>query len=681
MAELAGSFILKRTKKLVQWYVVLDLDFSDRSNQHRHHLSTIPEISSIHAIGHGAHIVTGPSSTPLRLSSAQGVRWVGKRPDRHKLDPTLLHLTENPNATDTTQDWRNLTGDEARLTAGAVQRTHWRRVFPGEPLPHPSRVNFVRSVVALLSLSPGAPSAARLAGQWGRRFARKGWDADAMVAADDRIVVHLDYSRGGGSGGGGGGSLLARVVGWRAGRAEVVWVEPRAAHAPAARYASALLAFGRGTAADLTGAQPPASAAAGGGIEDLYAPSAAARAAVEAVLTSPAYTGSWDVTSEPGPGLPGDFCAYLPRAEPGSAGGGLVRGAAGANPGFLRAAAAGLVLAASRDNATVTLAGAGLAGDDGAYDGYAVAFCGAVGRPAADCDLPGAANFTIVRYLAGPPATAQLDPIWPASGAEARSPAAGQAFRIRPALQPGDTVALHAFAAAVTAAYTPDALAAAPPPAAAAGGTAAAAFRPPRCAAAGAGPPAARAGLPPALWALGYRRLRSTCRAAVPVRAALDLPVPAAATAAGCAAHCAGLDPGTGPGLPARWARAGLCGPVNVTAGEATGWRPGVCTCSMLQVPPPRRLPTLRPSRPSRHPPPGACRARWRRLPRARPDRFAARIERARAPPACVRAMTRWRAPWRARALAPSPFRLPPPPSACPLPLPLLAGARRWCRW
>jgi hypothetical protein len=172
-----------------------------------------------------------------------------------------------------------------------------------------------------------------------------------------------------------------------------------------------------------------------------------------------------------------------------------------------------------------------------------VAFCGAAGRPAADCDLPGAANRTIARYLAGPPATTQLNPGWPTSGAEVRSPAAGQAFRIRPALQPGDTVALHAFAAAVTA-----------------------------------------------------------------------------ATAAGCAAHCAGLDPGNGPGLEARWVRAGQCGPVNVTAGEAAGWRPGVCTCSMLQVTPPpnRRVPRAqedgtrrRPARAGARRP--ACAQVWRR--------------------------------------------------------------------
>jgi hypothetical protein len=109
----------------------------------------------------------------------------------------------------------------------------------------------------------------------------------------------------------------------------VLWVEPRAGNEPAARYASKLLTFGRGTAADLTGAVLPPSPAAGGGLEEIHNPSSSARAAVEAALTFPSYTGSWTVNSESGPGLPGSFCEFLPRAAPGSDGGGMVRGPAG----------------------------------------------------------------------------------------------------------------------------------------------------------------------------------------------------------------------------------------------------------------------------------------------------------------------------------------------------------------
>eukprot|EP00291_Cryptomonas_curvata_P023175 CAMPEP_0172158822 /NCGR_PEP_ID=MMETSP1050-20130122/4601_1 /TAXON_ID=233186 /ORGANISM="Cryptomonas curvata, Strain CCAP979/52" /LENGTH=130 /DNA_ID=CAMNT_0012828287 /DNA_START=325 /DNA_END=714 /DNA_ORIENTATION=+ len=130
---------MKKKTKLAQWYVVLDPDVS---NQHRHHLSSTQEISSIRSIGQGTLIVTGPSSTPLRLSSARGVRWVGKRPDSHKLDPALRSITEDSNATDP-RDWRNLTAD------GAHSRMHWRRVLPHEPPPDPSRVTVVRSIVAL----------------------------------------------------------------------------------------------------------------------------------------------------------------------------------------------------------------------------------------------------------------------------------------------------------------------------------------------------------------------------------------------------------------------------------------------------------------------------------------------------------------------------------------------------
>jgi hypothetical protein len=64
-----------------------------------------------------------------------------------------------------------------------------------------------------------------------------------------------------------------------------------------------------------------------------------------------------------------------------------------------------LITVVNRSRATLTLSsytGGALSPDDGAYDGMAAAFCAAV----ADFSAIGAANFTIVRYLAGPPTTA-----------------------------------------------------------------------------------------------------------------------------------------------------------------------------------------------------------------------------------------------------------------------------------
>ena len=592
LIELIASFFINRISK-AQWYVIANNNFL-------HELNRIHGVSFVRSIGTDTHIVIGSTSTPLRLSSWRSVRWVGKRPDHHKLDSALLFLMgRDRTAAATSTGARNFS-----FKAHHGHQTHWRRVSLDE-VPDEATVATIRTLVAILTLPTDGrtnelDATERLAGRWGRSFARRGWDADATAVSSDRIAVALDYSRGGGSGVGRGGSLLARVAGWLARRVDVLWVEPRASHAPAARYASKLLAFGRGTATDLKGARLPTSPAAGAGLEEIYAPSATDRSAVEAALTSPAFTGTWDVESDAGPGLSGDYCAFLPRAAPGSDGGGMVRGAAGATAGFLNVLATGKVVGATRASANVTLAAAAgttLSGYDGAYDGMAAAFCAAQ----ADCSAAGAANFSIVRYLAGPPAMVVLDPVWPASGAVARSPGAGQYFTIRPVLQPGDTVTFHAYAAALSVSYTPDALVA---PAAAVGNpSTGASFRPPRCSAAGASAPAALAGLPTLLWGLGYRQLRSTCQPSAPVTATISLPGPPTVVAGDCAALCSGAatSPLAKGNLSALWARAGLCGPINATAGVAVGFSSGVaagtCTCSMTQVAPRR---DARPARTSR---------------------------------------------------------------------------------
>ena len=577
IVELIGSFT-KKQPDISQWYIVVD------ATKEIHSLSTLSGVSLVRTIGLGAHIITGPSSTPLHLSSIPGVIWVGRRPDRHKLDPALRFLVGGKTSMGNRSAVPNFTH-----SSNTIDRAKWRRVSFAEEFPQ-SRMGFIRSLVVVLTQDVDGPqAAARIARRWTRRFARRGWDADAMAVSGEKVVVHLDYSRGGGAGST--GSLLAQVAVWLTGRPEVLWVEPRAANEPAARYVSRLLTFGRGTAADLTGAILPPSPAAGGGLEEIYNPSASARAAVEAALTFPSYTGSWTVNSESGPGLPGSFCAFLPRAAPGSAGGGMVRGPAGVTGGFLNNVASGTVTVVDRSKATVTLspdAGGALSPDDGAYDGMAAAFCAAV----ADCSTTGAANFSIVRYLAGPPATAVVDPVWPAAGAEGRSPGAKQHFLIRPVLQPGDTLTVHAYAAAWSAAYAPDALIG---PAAAIGKAAAGTFTLPRCSASGAGPTPALAGLPALLWGLGYRRLRYTCQPSAAVAAALTLPVPAGVSAGGCADYCAGalVSPAAAANLSVLWARAGLCGPVNISAGQAAGWQAGQCTCTLQQA-------RARPTRPPR---------------------------------------------------------------------------------
>jgi hypothetical protein len=573
VVELIGSLSRKKSR-LRQWYVVVD-------TEQNHVLSTMSEVSLIRTIGHSTHIVTGPSSTPLRLSSVRGVSWVGKRPDTHKLDPALRFLIGDVGDASVKDS-----GGAANVSHGdhSLHRTHWRRVMFAEDLPEESRVGIIHTLVVVLALPAikqgnDLENAARVARAWSRRFSRRGWDADAMAASGEKIVVHLDYSRGRRDGA---GSLLSLVANWLAGQPEVLWLEPRIAHEPAARYVSKLLTFGRGTAGDLTGAAVPPSPAAGGGLEQIYTPSAAARAAVEKALTFPINTGSWAVNSQAGSVNSGDFCVYLPRAAPGSIGGGMVRGAAGVTPDFLSRAASGTVATASRSTANVTLtpaAGVTLSPDDGAYDGMAASFCAIPG----DCFLPDAANFTIIRYLAGPPATVVLDPVWPAAGAAGRSPGAGQRFAIRPALQAGDTVTVHAFADAWSASYTPDALSEA---AAAISRPAASSFNLPRCSAAGAGPTPPYAGLPALLWGLGYRRLRYTCQPDAAVTASIALPVPAGVSAAACGAYCTGalLSPLAPAPLSVLWARAGLCGPANISAGQAAGWQLGQCRCSLQQV-------------------------------------------------------------------------------------------------
>lgn len=81
-----------------------------------------------------------------------------------------------------------------------MDRAKWRRVFVAEDFPQ-SRRGIIRSLIVVRTKDfDGPQAAARIARRWTRRFARRGWDADAMAVSGEKVVVHLDYSLGGGAG-------------------------------------------------------------------------------------------------------------------------------------------------------------------------------------------------------------------------------------------------------------------------------------------------------------------------------------------------------------------------------------------------------------------------------------------------------------------------------------------------